>query len=104
MHEECRGRVREIMPRVLRSQSEGVMRCPTSQPYPARIWSLVGIDIIGPLQERSQGNKYIVAITDHFSKWTEAAAFPKKTAARVADFLYTTVCRLGCIDTLISDQ
>ena len=64
-------------------------------PVPARIWSLVGIDIIGPLQESSQGNKYIVAIT---------AALPQKTAARVSDFLYTTVCRLGCMDTLISDQ
>ena len=73
-------------------------------PVPVRIWSLVGIDIIGPLQESSQGNKYIVAITDHFSKWTEAAALPQKTAARVADFLYTTVCRLGCMDTLISDR
>ena len=73
-------------------------------PVPARIWSLVGIDIIGSLQESSQGNKYIVAITDHFSKWTEAAALPQKTAARVANFLYTTVCRLGCMDTLISDQ
>ena len=62
------------------------------------------IDTIGPLQESSQGNKYIVAITDHFSKWTEAAAPPQKTAARVADFLYTTVCGLGCMDTLISDQ
>ena len=51
-------------------------------PVPARIRSLVGIDIIGPLQESSQGNKYIVAITDHFSKWTEAAALPQKTAAR----------------------
>ena len=73
-------------------------------PVPARIWSLVEIDIIGPLQESSQGNKYIVAITDHFSKWTEAAALPQKTATRVADFLYTTVCRLSCMDTLISDQ
>ena len=75
-----------------------------SIPVPARIWSLVGIDIIGPLQESSQGNKYTVAITDQFSKWTEAAGLPQKTAARVADFLYTTVCRLCCMDTLISDQ
>ena len=52
----------------------------------------------------SHGNKYIVAITDHFSKLTEAAALPQKAADRVADFLYMTVCRLGCMDTLISDQ
>ncbi|KAL8616055.1 hypothetical protein ACOMHN_064605 [Nucella lapillus] len=35
---------------------------------PKKVWSLVGIDIIGPLQETAKGNKYIVAITDHFSK------------------------------------
>ena len=58
----------------------------------------------GPLQESSQGNKYITAITDHFSKWTEAAALPQKTVDTVADFLYTTVCMLGCMDTLIRDK
>ena len=26
--------------------------------------------MVGPLQETSNGNKYTVAITDHFSKWT----------------------------------
>ncbi|KAG7165828.1 pol Retrovirus-related Pol polyprotein from transposon-like 9, partial [Homarus americanus] len=73
-------------------------------PVPAKIWSLVGIDIIGPLQETTSGNKYIVAITDHFSKWSEAAAIPDKSAKSVAQFLYSVVCRLGCMDSLISDQ
>ena len=71
---------------------------------PAKVWSLVGIDIIGPLQESAHGNKYIVAMSDHFSKWSEASAIPNKTAKCVADFLYSVVCRLGCMDTLISDQ
>jgi len=35
---------------------------------PSKVWSLCGIDIIGPLQETSDGKKYIVAITDHFSR------------------------------------
>ena len=71
---------------------------------PAKVWSLVGIDIIGPLQESAHGNKYIVAVSDHFSKWSEGSAIPNKTAKCVADFLYSVVCRLGCMDTLISDQ
>ena len=73
-------------------------------PVPAKVWSLVGIDIVGPLQETNQGNKYIVAITDHFSKWSEAKAIPDKSAESVAKFLYSVVCRLGCMETLISDQ
>lgn len=71
---------------------------------PEKIWSLVGIDIIGPLHESSLGNKYIVAATDHFSKWSEAAAIADKSAKSVADFLYCIICRLGCMDTVISDQ
>uniref|UniRef100_A0A8C6S5A0 Integrase catalytic domain-containing protein n=1 Tax=Neogobius melanostomus TaxID=47308 RepID=A0A8C6S5A0_9GOBI len=71
---------------------------------PGQVWSLVGIDLIGPLQETSNGNKYIVAATDHFSKWTEATALPDKSAKSVAHFLCNVICRLGCMDTLISDQ
>ena len=52
-------------------------------PVPAKIWSLAGIDIIGPLLETTSGNKYIVAITDHFSKWSEAAAIPDKSTKSV---------------------
>ncbi len=76
----------------------------SSIPVPGKVWSLVGIDMIGPLQETSNGNKYIVAATDHFSKWTEAAAVPDKSAKSVANFLYSIVCRHGCMETLISDQ
>ncbi|XP_046584442.1 uncharacterized protein LOC124291502 [Haliotis rubra] len=32
------------------------------------------------LQETTSSNKYIVAVTDHFSKWSEAAAIPDKSA------------------------
>ena len=73
-------------------------------PVPTGVWRLVGIDLIGPLQETSNGNKYIVASTCHFSKWTEAAAIKEKTAECVASFLFNTICRLGCMDTIISDQ
>ena len=36
--------------------------------------------------------------------WTEAGTLPQKTADRLADFLYRTVCRFCCMDTLISTQ
>ncbi len=73
-------------------------------PLSFQVWSLVGIDIMGPFQESQSGNKYIVAITDHFSKWCEAEAIPDKSALSVANFIFKAVCRLGCMDTLISDQ
>ena len=60
--------------------------------------------MIGPLRETSNDNKYIVAAIDHFSKFTESTAVPDKSAKSVANVLYSVICRLGCMDTLISDQ
>lgn len=47
------------------------------------------MDLVGPLPETSQGNKYIITITDYFSKWAEAAPLHDKTAASVARFMYS---------------
>jgi hypothetical protein len=43
--------------------------------------------MIGPFHETSSGNKYIVAATDRFSKWTETTAVPDNRAKSVATFL-----------------
>ena len=64
----------------------------------------VQIILLGPLPETAQGNKYIVTVTDYFSKWTEAARLPDKTATGVADFLFSVLCRHGWPETIISDQ
>ena len=48
---------------------------------------------LGPLPETAQGNKYIVTVTDYFSKWPEAAPLPDKTSTGVADFLFSVFCR-----------
>jgi len=36
----------------------------------------VAIDVLGPLPETNQGNKYILIAMDYFSKWPEAYALP----------------------------
>ena len=46
------------------------------------------MDLIGPLTETARGNKYIITLTDYFSKWAEAAPLPDKTANDVAHFIY----------------
>ena len=75
-----------------------------SIPVPTKAWSLVGIDIIGPNKLTARGNVYIIAATDHFTKYTEAVGIPDKCAISVANFLYGTICKLGCMDTIITDQ
>ena len=54
----------------------------SSQLHPIKVkeevWSRIGIDLIGPLNETPRGNKYIITCTDYFSKWPEADAFKNK--------------------------
>ena len=47
------------------------------------------MDLIGPMPETQRGNKYIVTLTDYFTKWAEAAPLADKTALGVAKFIYS---------------
>ena len=58
-------------------------------PVKAQIWCQVGMDLIGPLTVTPRGNKYIITLTDYFSKWAEAMALPDKSAYGVARFMYS---------------
>ncbi len=55
----------------------------------SKLWCQVGMDLIGPLPETLRGNKYIVTLTDYFSKWAEAAPLPNKSANGVAIFIHS---------------
>ena len=45
----------------------------------------IAMDIIGPLIQTPSGNRYVLCITDYFSKYTQAIALPNQTAETVAD-------------------
>ena len=60
-----------------------------SIPVESKIFYQMGMDLIGPLPVTSLGNKYIVTLTDYFSKWAEAAPLPSKHAAGVAKLIYS---------------
>ena len=47
------------------------------------------MDLVGPLPETPRGQKYIMTITDYYTKWAEAAPLKDKTASSVADVLYS---------------
>src|SRR6266498_3992405 len=64
-----------------------------------------GIDIVGPLTETSQGNKYIVVAIDYFTKYPEARVLTNVNAKSVANFIYEDIiCRHGCPRKIISDR
>ena len=65
----------------------------------------VAIDVLGPLPETEQGNKYILIAMDYFSKWPEAYALPNQEAIAVTDVLVSQFfSRFGVPSELPSDQ
>ena len=84
-----------------RRKLQGLM-VPQRYGYP---WEQLGIDFLGPLKTTKNGNRYILVMTDAFTKWVEIAATPGQGFEGVAKVLIEQViCRFGCPRKLISDR
>jgi len=65
----------------------------------------VGIDILGPLLNTVDGNRYVFVMSDRFSKLTRTVALRRITAVTVAPaFLTAWVAAYGPPDCVLSDQ
>ena len=69
-------------------------------------FQVIGMDFLGPITPKStNGNSYIMVMTDYFSKWIEAVALPDTTATTTADCFYKhIILRHGPPKTIISDR
>jgi transposase InsO family protein len=64
----------------------------------------VHIDLFGPLKTSATGKKYIMVMTDAFSKLAELVAIPNKEAQTVAEALFNRwICRYGLPEEILSD-
>ena len=50
----------------------------------SRPMQIVALYILGPLPVTNRGNKYVLIVADHFTKWVEAFVIPDQRAETVA--------------------
>jgi hypothetical protein len=65
----------------------------------------IGMDIVGPIQTSKHSNRYILVITDKFSKWCEAFPLHEYNGAMIAQIIVNhIICRFGCPKNILSDR
>ena len=64
----------------------------------------VQIDIVGPLIESYKSNKYLIVLTNCFTKWASAYAVPRATATAISDATFDWISQFGVMQILHSDQ
>ncbi|XP_078575255.1 uncharacterized protein LOC144861313 [Branchiostoma floridae x Branchiostoma japonicum] len=84
-----------------RADDRHTMVCPPVIGEPFR---RLGIDIVGPLPRSNSGNKYVLTIIDHATRFPEAVAMPSMEAERVVKELITFFTRVGIPEEMLSDQ
>jgi hypothetical protein len=65
----------------------------------------VHVDLFGPLKTSSRDSKFLLVMTDSFSKYAEVVPIPNKEAETVANAIFTHwICRFGCPTQIHSDN
>lgn len=72
---------------------------------PAGAVDFVTIDMLGPLPETESGHKYVVVITNGYSKLTKAIKTTRTTATKIVNiFKEHGVLNLGILSTVLMDN
>ena len=69
-----------------------------------RLFEKIAIYFIGPLPPSLHRNRYILSVTDYFSRWAEAYALPDATAESTAVCLADWITRYGAPLEICSDR
>ena len=54
-------------------------------------WDRLATDILGPLPVTPRGNRYILTVTDYFTKWIEVFPIPDQTAVTCAHIILNEI-------------
>ena len=81
------------------------IKAPLSQYNVGAPMERLAIDVLGPLPQSEEGNRFILIAADYFSKWVEAYPLPNQEATTVAEVLVKEfVARFGVSLMIHSDQ
>ena len=73
-----------------------------TSPWPFAQW---GMDIVGPLPTTAAQKKFLLVVTDYFSKWVEVVAYASIKDKDVTRFVWKNiVCRFGIPQAIIADS
>lgn len=74
-------------------------------PVPCKPNERIHADLMGPLRTSEEGNKYILVITDAFSKYTVVAAIKNKEAQTVGEAIFKEwIVRFSCPLIIVTDN
>ncbi|CAF1367651.1 unnamed protein product [Didymodactylos carnosus] len=66
---------------------------------------LIGIDYCGPFPQTPNDNRYVLCLTDYFTKFVTAIPLPDCSAQTTAQVIFTQhICRYGVPKAILSDQ
>lgn len=76
-----------------------------SMPVPELIWETLAMDILGPVTESTNGNRYILVISDYATRYVIACPMPDQTAKTVATaFVKEVLLKYGGPGKVLTDQ
>lgn len=105
MDEELRGRVRGCLGCAKRKTTRNMRLGLTGPVQASEPWDVVGIDLIGEFLETGRGNKYVLTMVDHFTKWPIAVCIPDRKAETIARAIYEhLICEHGVPRRILSDR
>lgn len=67
-------------------------------------WQIAACDVMGPYPISGKGNRYLLVITDHFSKWVEMYALRRLDSKIIWEKLLEMFARFGFPAQLITDN
>ncbi|KFD59604.1 hypothetical protein M514_28218 [Trichuris suis] len=68
-------------------------------------WERICLDFLGPFTETTGGNRYLLVVSDSFTKWTEAFPVKDMEGATTASVLVREwFCRYGLPEEILTDE